>query len=87
MGRDPRLSQWMRDAFQAYQSGRPVAILDKSGSVIHGREELEAIDQLSMTECFVVRNVDVDQWNASEWPEILEAARQFYLPGKRKGRK
>lgn len=73
---NPKSAQWMRDAFQAYQSGVPVVILDKSGSPIHVREELQSIDRL--TKCFVVRDVHVDQWNASEWPQNLEAARQVY---------
>ena len=72
-------TQSMLDAFRAYQSGKPVIILDKSGSAIHGKAKLEAIDDSTLQECFLVRDVDVDQWNASEWPDILEATRQVYL--------
>jgi hypothetical protein len=83
MGSNPQFIQWMRDAFQAYQSGKPVVIMNKSGGVIHGIEELAAVGHLTSAECFVVRNVDVDQWNASEWPDVLQAAREVYLLGKR----
>ena len=79
-----KFTEQMQGALGAYKSGRPVVVLGKDETAIHGRDELQAIIDLKMPmECFTIHGIDVDAWNASDWPEILEAARQVYLLGRK----
>lgn len=47
---------------------------------IHGRETLEVIIHLGTAiECLTIRGVPLDDWNDSDWPEVLEAARLVFM--------
>ena len=68
------------DAVHEYSEGRAVVVKATDGGVLHGRETLQAIiDTGASLECSVIRDVDREQFEASDWPEILEAARQVFM--------
>ena len=71
----------MAKALETYRIGEhPVVILSTDSGVIHGRKFLEAVVDLNVPmDAKVIFGIDVDQWNSSEWPEILEAARRDNL--------
>lgn len=63
-------------AVAAYSSGVPVIVYSTEKQVLHGRETLEAIVQLGTPlSCAIFEDISVDDWNNSDWPEVLEAAR------------
>ena len=70
------------DALLQYADGYPVVIRDRDGGILHGRESLESLIALDMPlTAVVVSGIPVEEWNASEWPERLEAARQLFMQG------
>jgi hypothetical protein len=57
-----------------------VIVYSTEGGVIHGRETMKAvIDTGIQLECLAIHDVAVDDWNNSDWPEVLEAARQVFM--------
>jgi len=74
----------LEGAVAAYATGTPVVVLAKDESVIlHGEDTLQSIARLNLPlEAFVVTGVDVDEWNASDWPGILEAGRLLFVQNK-----
>jgi hypothetical protein len=57
-----------------------VVIRSAKGSVLHGQETLEMIKSLGAAlECVVIEKVPVADWNDSDWPEVLEAARRVFM--------
>lgn len=67
-------------AIEAYSGGLPVVVLSTDGGPIHGTETLDVITQLGTPmKCLTIHGVPVDDWNNSDWPEVLEAARQVFM--------
>jgi hypothetical protein len=67
-------------AVEAYSKGTPVIVYTPEGGVIHGRETMKVIiDTGAALECVAIHGVSVDDWNNSDWPEVLEAARQVFM--------
>ena len=74
---------WQTDlnrAVKSYASGRPVVVLSTEGTLLHGSQTLEMIISLKLPlEVVVVRHVPQDLYEATDWPAILEAARQVFM--------
>ena len=67
-------------AVEAYSKGMPVVVCSAEGSVIHGQETLQAMIELGTPlKCATIYEVSVDDWNNSDWPEVLEAARRVFM--------
>jgi hypothetical protein len=73
----------MEKALEAYRTGNgPVVIVAPNGGVIHGKEALETVAMMGKSlKAFVFYGVDVHRWNTSNWPEVLEAARELFMHG------
>jgi hypothetical protein len=68
---------------QLYRGGHPVMILDKEGTVLHGQETLQVIaDTGAGLKVMTIEDVDRQQFEACDLPEICEAARQNWLKDK-----
>lgn len=63
-------------ALALYEIGEPVVLKENGGKIIHGEETLAATD---LSKCRVIDGIDVDEWETSYWPEVLESARQWSL--------
>jgi hypothetical protein len=73
----------LTQAVEAYRRGRPVVVQSSENHLLHGEETLRTIADLDLPlKCFTVQNVPQDKYDASDWPEILEAARRTYMEGK-----
>jgi len=73
----------MEKAFEAYESGTPVVILDKNGHMLHGDDTCKTVVELKMPlKILQINDVDQHLFNASDWPERLEAARQVFMEDK-----
>ena len=69
----------MQRAVQAYRDGEPVVVRDLDGSVLHGMETLKQIRDYGMElTCRVITGVDRGMFEASAWPEALEAHRRIF---------
>ena len=67
-------------AVRAYAEGHPVIIFENGGGLIHGQETLEVIRATGIQlACVTIRGVPLDDWNNSDWPEMLEAARRVFM--------
>jgi hypothetical protein len=67
-------------AVEAYSKGIPVVVRSPDGGLLHGQETLEVIVSVGVPlECCVIRNISVDDFNNSDWPEVLEAARTVFM--------
>jgi hypothetical protein len=72
-------------ALEAYRGDRPVVVFSaESKNLLHGAEDLESMKaaQIELTCAVLVIDGTADDWNASDWPEIFEAARRLWLNGK-----
>jgi hypothetical protein len=79
-GGNPEVDKLLTGAFLAYSEGQPVVVLDKDEAVLHGVETLKSIVDLEMPlDAAVVRGVPRDYFESSEWPEVLEKARQLFM--------
>ena len=67
----------------AYQQGRPVVLFDKEGNVLHGKETLEVVAQTgARIETLRIGDIDRQEFETSDLPELCEAARQVWLEDK-----
>ena len=67
-------------AVESYSRGIPVVVISGDGCLLHGRETVDVIAQLGTAlKSFVIHGVSGDDWNNSDWPELLEAARQVFM--------
>jgi hypothetical protein len=79
MSNHPEIDARLRSAVQAYKEG-PVVVLDEDKGCLHGEDFLDNVITAGITmNAYVVFDIPLDYWNASEWPEILEAARRVYF--------
>ena len=73
----------MELALHLYEIGEPVVLKGKDGRIIHGEETLKII---GVNKCRVIDSIDFDEWKISQWPQLLEGARQGWLNNRRKQR-
>jgi len=67
-------------AVEAYGRGVPVVVLSTDEDLLHGEETLQVIARLGTALRFLtIRDVSVDDWKNSDWPEVLESARQVFM--------
>jgi hypothetical protein len=67
-------------AVAAYEAERPVVVLDEEEHALHGEEFMKSISALDMPmQTAVFRSVPRSYFEASDWPETLEAARQVFF--------
>jgi hypothetical protein len=72
----------LMQALWNYAQGLPVAIFDTTGSLLHGQETLKAItDTGASLETLVLLGIDRAGFEATGWPEELEAARRLFMEG------
>jgi len=62
-----------------YEANQPVVLKEKGGRIIHGEETLKTVD---IKDCLIIDRIDIDEWERSQWPQILEGARQGWLKNK-----
>jgi hypothetical protein len=76
---DQMASDLIRAIKEGYRAGKPVIVLSNEGKVLHGREELEAcVRSGRCVTSAVIRGIKAEEWNKSDWPETMEAARKVY---------
>lgn len=63
----------MKLALQLYEHGKAVVLKGTNGQIIHGQQDLTQGD------CQVVGGVDLDLWQTSNWPKLLDGARERWL--------
>lgn len=79
------IDKLLNEAVAAYSDGRPVVVRDENGSLLHGEEFLKGIVALgqSMPDfrmgAIVFHGVSRKYFESTDWPEILEAARQVFF--------
>jgi hypothetical protein len=64
---------------ETYRAGSPVIILDENERCLHGNETLQAIIQTGASLKATVIQIDRQEFEASDLPEICEAARMVWL--------
>ena len=70
-------------ALHAYIEGFPVVVFATNGAVIHGTETLEGIrDGGTALNVACQYGINGQEFFASDWPYMLEAARQNFMQGK-----
>jgi hypothetical protein len=80
----PTIRAKIMDAFESYQHGLPVVILDEEGAVLHGEEILRQIVEYRVPLlCRKLVGVSRDLFEAGDAPAFLEAARQVYWEQRR----
>jgi hypothetical protein len=68
------------EAVTSYSKGTPVVVLSPDESVLHGKDTLKAIVELGCDlQVNIVRDIDRGAFEATDYPEILEAARRVWL--------
>ena len=69
-------------ARDAYRNGQPVVVLSRDDAPVHGHGFLKTIVELEMPlTAVVIRGVSVNEWNASDLPELLAAMEQLLMEG------
>ena len=73
-------------ALFAYTQGVPAVIFSSAEHTIHGAETLQGIiaSNVGLNVCTVC-GINEEQFFASDWPELLEAARHNWLNGEKFG--
>jgi len=68
-------------AVEAYSRGVPVIVLSTDDKyLLHGRETADMVAQLGTTmKCLMIHDVSGEDWNNSDWLEVLEAARRVFM--------
>ena len=68
-------------AVEAYAKGYPVVVFAAGDALVHGKQTLEAIAQLGFgLNTIVIRQpFTVQEFEATDWPEVLEAARHTFM--------
>lgn len=60
-----------------------MVVLSDSEGLLHGHETLETVVSLNLPlEATVIVGIPAEEYYNSEWPEILEAARQVFMENK-----
>jgi hypothetical protein len=61
----------------------PVVVLDEQGNILHGEETLRAIvDTNASLGVLTIEGINRERFEASDWPEMLEAAREVFMANK-----
>ena len=73
-------------ALYAYTQGFPAIVFGKNKAILHGRDTLEGIIAANVgMNCTNVFGVDEEQFFSSDFPALLEAARDLYMKGQTSG--
>jgi hypothetical protein len=71
-------------ALLAYAEGSPVVVFDDKGYLLHGEETLKgAVAAEATLQSLIVTCIPKKEFEASDWPELLEAARQNFMHGEK----
>ena len=74
------LESLANEVVQSYREGKPVVVHAKDGGVLHGEETIRAIVDTGVPlDVLLIKNIDRQQFEGSDLPEICEAARQVWL--------
>jgi hypothetical protein len=75
----------MITAVESYKEGTPVVVMATDGSMLHGEEVCRTImDSNLAVNVAQIQNVDPELFNASDWPDTLEAMCQDYIEKKKR---
>lgn len=84
---DPEATRMLFGALLTYIQGRPVIIFGTDGLILHGEENAKNIaalkgiaDDMNIL-CCCVYGIDPQEFFASDWAEIMEAARRNWMQG------
>jgi hypothetical protein len=70
-------------AVEAYRNGTPVVVLSDDKGILHGTETLQAIKDTGVAmACLIIEGIPAAQFNETDWPEKLEAARRLFMEDK-----
>ena len=79
---NPEARRQLFGALLAYASGNPVVVLDEGEQALHGEDTLKAIiDTKAPLKAAVLHGIPRRDFEASDWPEVLEAARLNFMQG------
>jgi hypothetical protein len=74
------IDQKLNRAVDAYKAGQPVVVLDEEGHHLHGEDFLKGVADLNMPmRAFMATGIPRAYFEATDWPEVLEAARQVFF--------
>ena len=80
--RQEALRAALAPAVEAYRDGHLVVVQDEQGRLLHGEETLESIVAIGAPLlCLRISGVNFADYQESDWPEILEAARLLLMRG------
>src|SRR2546430_2243272 len=69
-------------ALKAYAEGHPVVVFSTEGALLHGEETCRAIVDAGVTlDATAVEDIPKVEFEATDWPEMLEAARRMFMEG------
>jgi len=74
---DPEQQRALFRALMSYIEDRPVMIFGSDGTLLHGDETAKAIAGMSedfRMNCCCVYGINPDEFDSSDWSELLEAA-------------
>lgn len=67
----------------AYCEGSPVVVLDENSAVLHGEQTLKTIIDIGCAQkALIISGIDGNEFEATDWPEFLEAGRRNFMAGK-----
>lgn len=79
---EPEQVRALFGALLCYIEGHPVVIFAPNKAVLHGTETLEGIVGANVgLNCACIFGIDPHEFESSDWPELLEAARINWMQG------
>ena len=85
---DPEQQRMLFGALMSYIDACPVMIFGSDGTLLHGQETAKMIAGMSEDfgmNCCCVYGINPHEFDSSDWPELLEAARINWMNGEAPG--
>ena len=86
---DPEQQRMLFHALMSYIEDCPVMIFGSEGTLLHGDETAAMIAGMSKDfrmNCCCVQGINRGEFDSSDWPEMLEAARINWMNGATPGK-
>jgi hypothetical protein len=81
---DPEQQRMLFGALMSYIEDRPVMVFGSDGTLLHGHETAKMIAGMSKDfrmNCFCVYGINPDEFDSTDWSELIEAARINWVKG------
>src|ERR1700757_2775074 len=85
---DPEQQRMLFGSLMSYIEDHPVMIFGSDGTLLHGHETAKMIAGMSgdfRMNCYCVYGINTHEFDSSDWPALLEAARINWVNGATSG--